>query len=385
MEIILSLLVGVGLLAFAFDSNDDTDNDITDDVVDEPEEQTTVPTSGDDLVRLGDDADTFSGGDGDDSIDGGAGDDILAGNADDDTLDGGLGEDLLYGGVGSDVLNGEASNDTLYGGSAQDDLDGGLGSDTLYGGAGEDVLLGTSGIDALFGGTEADYLDGGDDPDAIYGGSGNDTLLGGDNPSTPINDDPLSVESPSQLDVLYGGAGNDFLVGGSGEDRLEGGEGDDVLIGSNVASISDEFPALIRGELAAPTVPVLTLNEEAGDDRDADVLQGDDGDDLFILGGADVAFGGAGEDTFIVGIDWIPDDGFDPSNIVDFDPTEDILIVGYDEDDGAPTLTYEQTSAAGNVHVFADGNLIVELPSTVTIDEVSAMVILQPIAPADGL
>ncbi len=48
----------------------------------------------------------------------------------------------------------------------------------------------------------------------IYGTAGNDYLVGTD-----------------QNDQIYGGPGNDTLIGGAGNDRLEGGLGDDILTG----------------------------------------------------------------------------------------------------------------------------------------------------------
>lgn len=88
-----------------------------------------IGTTKNDLIILGDGADTG------------------AGSAGDDTIRGGAGKDVLDGGVGSDSVSGGAGNDTLYGGSLASG--GAQAADTLLGGDGRDLLsIATAGFGA---------------------------------------------------------------------------------------------------------------------------------------------------------------------------------------------------------------------------------------------
>ena len=187
---------------------------------------------------------------------------------------------ILRGLAGLDTLNGAGGNDTLEGGDADDVLSGGAGADSLFGGNGRDTadyrssaqavtinfLTGLhSGGDAtgdrfnliervrgsifddsmtgnnddqdLFGGDGNDTLDGQGDADSLFGGTGNDALRGGtgnDHLDGFDGDDILiaaDTNLTSEINTLFGGAGNDTLTGGGGADTLTGGAGDDALNG----------------------------------------------------------------------------------------------------------------------------------------------------------
>ncbi len=138
---------------------------------------------GDDVILLGDAADSGFGDFGHDRIDGGAGHDTLAGGEGDDELSGGEDADRLYGQAGDDALAGDAGDDLLAGGDGADELDGGGGADQLFGGAGADALDGGAGTDRLHGGGGNDRLDAGAGVAGqfqyLYGDGGDDTYVYG--------------------------------------------------------------------------------------------------------------------------------------------------------------------------------------------------------------
>ncbi|WP_417742160.1 calcium-binding protein [Salipiger sp.] len=160
-------------------------------------------------------------------------------------------------------------------------------------------------------------LDGGDDDDELEGGLSADMLLGG-----------------AGDDALHGREGNDTLIGGAGQDTLFGGWDDDVISG-------------------------LTPGEE-GDDLD--YLNGGDGDDRIEIGARDVASGGAGQDQFVLG-SWIRDD--QSAMLMDFDPTQDQMLIVYDDSDGAgaPELALRSSAELpGLTEVVLDGDVIAVMP-----------------------
>jgi VCBS repeat-containing protein len=151
-----------------------------------------------------------------------------------------------------------SGNDDLTYTNAADTIDALAGNDTIRAQGGNDDVFGNDGNDRLLGENGNDTLD---------GGAGNDSLNGGNN--------------------------NDLLVGGSGNDWLEGGLGNDTLIGTDDS---------------------LT-NPGAGE---RDVLRGNSGVDLFVLGdattvfydddGTTIALGNVGRATireFDIGVDKI--------------------------------------------------------------------------------
>jgi hypothetical protein len=123
-----------------------------------------------------------------------AADDGDAGEGDNIDPDGDV--ENVIGGAGDDTLTGDAAANRLVGGLGDDELDGGLGADHLAGGDGEDVAdysTRTSAIDVSLDGRPDDgNADDGpagvrddvaSDVEDIWGGAGNDTLSGGDGDS----------------------------------------------------------------------------------------------------------------------------------------------------------------------------------------------------------
>jgi hypothetical protein len=128
-----------------------------------------------------------------------------------DTISGTPADDAIYGRGGNDRINGEGGNDDLDGGPGADDLRGGAGNDAAsYGSddAAVTVTLDDRPNDGLRG--EGDNVH--TDVEDVYGGAGNDRLVGS-----------------ATGDTLDGGAGDDTLIGGKGVDGLYGGYGDDVI------------------------------------------------------------------------------------------------------------------------------------------------------------
>jgi Ca2+-binding RTX toxin-like protein len=224
---------------------------------------------------------------------GGAGNDHIFGEGGYDVLDGGIGDDYLYGGTGNDELYGQEGNDSLNGGSGDDIIDGGSGYDTVYASGGSVTLtnsqlisnsLGTdtlTSIEAAFiiGGGGDDILDasaftggglagarvtlfGSDGNDTIKGSSGNDNLQGG-----------------SGTDTIFGGAGNDEIYAGSAtqltSDILVGGFGSDLLVGSGGNN------RLTGVDISGVLKPGL---------GEVDILTGNGGNDVFVLGDANAIY-----------------------------------------------------------------------------------------------
>ena len=346
---------------------------------------------GNDLMDGGAGDDYLVGHAGADRIDGGSGDDTLFGDADssqiplewhaDDWLSGGEGNDTLYGHGGADTLLGGSGADMLAGHEGNDILRGGAGADRLYGGDGADVAYGEDGDDLVSGNAGSDHLNGGAGADELFGGDGNDTLIGGD------DDDALYANAGD--DVLLGGTGNDLLQGGDGWDTLAGGTGDDGVfggagddtylyslgdgvdvIGDSSGTDSVRFGAGIGPGSASIVVSngylifqfsatdVLYVRDNAieryvysdgetlvpeqvlehavylNGGPGADVIQGTDTDDVFLMGSGDDHYTGRGGDDVYV---YNPGDGHDV--IVDTAGAVDALVLGQGIDPAGMTVS----------------------------------------------
>ena len=202
------------------------------------------------------------------------------GSTDDDQITGADFNDTLLGAEGHDVLGGKNGHDSLDGGDGNDTIKGNSGNDSLQGGDDHDRLSGGAGDDVLDGGSGRNRLSGQSGDDSLYGGEARDILNGG-----------------SGADEAWGLGGNDRMVGGRGTDLFMGGAGPDKLYGN------------------------------ADDDRleggaDDDLLNGGGGSDtLFGGAGNDYLKGGNGGDIFVYAL------GDARDRIVDFDPTQDIILL----------------------------------------------------------
>lgn len=113
------------------------------------------------------------------------------------------------------------------------------------------VLLAPDKDNYLVGDDQNNTADGAQGNDTIFGNGGNDTLSGGANVDT--------IDGGSGNDSILGNGGRDSLIGGLGNDSLVGGLGADTLVGADPTA---KHPG--RGEI--------------------DVLSGNGGSDLFVLG-----------------------------------------------------------------------------------------------------
>jgi Ca2+-binding RTX toxin-like protein len=248
------------------DEDDDSDSDDSDEdvsgvgapVVGTPAGGVLMGTSGADLIFGMGGVDFVIAGAGADIVRLGEGDDFADAGADNDVVWAGEGDDDVLGGDGNDMLYGEAGDDWISGDAGNDMINGGAGNDDLFGGEGDDMFVG--GVN--------------DGDDMVDGGAGNDTLDLGSlsgavhvNLGTGIGGRGHVTGSQSGTDTLYGvenvttGSGNDTIVASNAVNVMDGGDGEDVFVfGSAAAADGDTI-----------------LNFEAGDKVDlAGMLAGDD-------------------------------------------------------------------------------------------------------------
>ena len=158
---------------------------------------------------------------------------------------GGDGADSMLGNAGDNMLAGNADGDTLNGGAGNDSLDGGTGNDRLIGGDGTDIIDYGRFSSAISFNLAAGTISGSD--------MGTDTLFGIEGAAGGQGADDFFGDAGNNL--FFGNAGTDTLIGGAGSDSLFGGAGDDLLIADGLG----------------------------------DHIEADDGDDVILLGGAQLA------------------------------------------------------------------------------------------------
>ncbi|MCB9849576.1 MAG: hypothetical protein H6817_02605 [Phycisphaerales bacterium] len=182
----------------------------------------------------------------------------------------------------TNTITGGPGNDALIGSTASDLIQGGAGNDLIVGAGGADRLLGDDGNDLIFGGGGADDIHGGDKIDFLVGNKGNDCIFGGG--GQVLSQGPFSI---AMGDIFVGVDGDDLIANGESEDDslseidvVFGGAGDDTVRVSNggnltVGSFSFQFGNLVFGN--------------------------DGNDDIATSNGVDVIFGGADDDTIVTG------------------------------------------------------------------------------------
>ena len=158
---------------------------------------------------------------------------------------GGDGADSMLGNAGDNMLAGNADGDTLNGGAGNDSLDGGTGNDRLIGGDGTDIIDYGRFSSAISFNLAAGTISGSD--------MGTDTLFGIEGAAGGQGADDFFGDAGNNL--FFGNAGTDTLIGGAGSDSLFGGAGDDLLISDGLG----------------------------------DHIEAGDGDDVILLGGAQLA------------------------------------------------------------------------------------------------
>ncbi len=337
--------------------------------------------NGDDSLFGGSGDDTIWADDGDDSLFGDAGHDDLFGGEGDDLLDGGFGNDLLDAGVGMNTLYGGAGNDTLI--AMGPSLNAVLNTSQLFGGAGNDVLRFEDGS-TVSGGTGEDQFFLTDslsdtlvsritdfDPDedrlqidltvangdgggfalvARADGLGRDLYLGDDLVAEILSSKPFTLADMSivvrlaptldgagvttytvgpqdaSFDItLVDSAGDDHIIGNSGADNLRSFDGSDLLEGGggNDTLFGNGGRVQTFGEDDEPLQNLVIL--------ETDTLLGGAGDDDLWAWNGGVMTGGEGSDVFLTRVTFgnpVVQAQLSPALITDFDPAEDVLVVG---------------------------------------------------------
>ncbi len=101
--------------------------------------------------------------------------------------------------------------------------------------------------DLIYGTSSGETISGGNGDDELHGCDGNDTLLGGNG-----------------LDKLFGENGDDFLNGGNGKDELTGGPGADTFDCGNADDIVHDFNAAEGDKFVNKNPPPATITTVAG-------------------------------------------------------------------------------------------------------------------------
>jgi hypothetical protein len=154
--------------------------------------------------------------------------------------------------------------------------------------------------------------------------------------------------------ILDGGGGNDVLAAFDGDVELRGGTGDDTILGN---ADSNSFYQDTR------FTNISWVSNES-----MDTIDGGDGDDKISMSNGDIAIGGEGEDSFQIFHDF--DSPSEAARILDFDPSEDALIVqvgggyqGYDTEhesyDLSGRVSLVETDSGSELYV--DGDVVAHI------------------------
>lgn len=340
----------------------DEETGALDDYIDVPLAELVPPSvAGEDIT--GTNAyDAIVGTAGDDVIDGKAGNDIINGDAGNDTIIGGAGRDVVNGGDGDDtfivesldraydIFNGDAGVDRVLGGGGDDTIrlrsfSAGNSVELIDGGAGINAIAGTGGYDTIdlsaIVVNNIDFIDVGAGNDTVIGTAGDDVIIGGagrDVLNGAAGDDTFRIDGTDRAyDVFIGEEGFDAILGGAGDDAIrlrdfggnnsvefiDGGAGSNIIAGTNgydtidlsgtLVSNIDHIDAAGGNDTVTGTAAADIIIGGTG----RDTLNGGDGDDRFIVEGADRAYdivnGGTGFDAIL------GDDGDDTIRLRSFD------------------------------------------------------------------
>jgi Ca2+-binding RTX toxin-like protein len=282
--------------------------------------------------------------------------DSVIGDAGVNNLWGRGGNDVMYGGDSGDLLGGNDGDDVLYGENGNDALYGGAGADTMYGGEGDDFIYAFSGTQGEPFSPGNDIVDGGNGRDMLsfnptligsYAGQSNVAnaflvttnitinlaVTGAQNTGVGIMtitniEDVVGGQGNDTFfgnganNFFWGGDGNDYLNGWGGDDSLYGGGGDDLLRGETGVDyfdggtgfdrISFYNPNSTQGVIADLRTGVIS-NDGFGNQefmtniealgvvtRFADILHGNDSDNLLYASLGDSVYGHGGNDRFEV-------------------------------------------------------------------------------------
>lgn len=237
----------------------------------------------------------------------------------------------------------------LYGGAGNDTLTGGNGDDTLDGMEGDDTLVasgttGSDGNDAFVGGDGRDTVDYGARATNTYLSIGHDrtsaTSAGAACDTANVNHrgDDGAYDATGQLECddvdttvenLNGGAGTDVLIGSTSSNTIRGGAGSDYLWGgpAGACSTTQDVDVLNGEEGDDVFVPLLAAGASAADCRDtfnggpgvdavlytfrtnavtasanAGATSGESGEGDTLGTDIEIVFGGQGNDTLAAGV-----------------------------------------------------------------------------------
>lgn len=185
---------------------------------------------------------------------------------------------------------GSNENDVIIGTAAAETIAAGAGNDVVWGGGGADTIDGGSGRDTVVYRTSAAAVTVNlsvSGPQASGGDAAGNVLVGIE-----------SVAGSRFDDTLIGDAGANNLNGGAGADYLDGGAGIDTAIySSSAAAVRIDLSSSGPQSGGDAQGDVLVSIENVVGSRFADVLIGDNGDNVFTGGaGADTIIGGGGVD-----------------------------------------------------------------------------------------
>ncbi len=303
----------------------------------------------------------------------------LTGSNFNDVLTGTAAANVIIGGAGNDTISGSDGNDTLYGGLGTDTIHGGNNDDTIDDSTGSfatnsaNVITGDAGNDSVYVFVANNTIDGGTGNNALHYDNANGfgvntstnltfTLNAGSTAGTVTDgvhtdnfSNFLTFSGGTGVDTFIGGSGNETFNGNNGDDVFHGGGGNDTFNGGNGVDTADYSTAAagIVVSIAAggasndgdggvdtfssiENVTGSLFNDTITGDNNINVLNGNDGNDTFIMGNAGSALG---NDTINGG------NGFDT----------------IDYTGQATAITFNlNTSSAANANIGTDSYLNVE-------------------------
>ena len=208
----------------------------------------------------------------------------------------------------------------------------GLVETIAFGDGGVDRITTGNGGDIVLGGMAGDEIDSGAGMDIVLGDNGlidhvlRERDLGSSFADLDASDiDLITTQAPNQggNDTIVAGEGNDIVFGGTGSDTINGNQGNDLIFGDHgKVEARDRFgaertldaallplnlnlaPALTLTPDQRPVHPFTwtSIDTRNSDDGAADLIRGNDGNDIIIGGqGGDLITGGAGDDDIIGG------------------------------------------------------------------------------------
>lgn len=142
------------------------------------------------------------------------------------------------------------------------------------------------------------------------------------------DDDSLSVNLDGD-GLILGGMGDDILVSLDGNDTIDGQEGNDIISGGSgndslIGGLGDD--TLTGGGLGFKDGQIFVTADTSG----IDTLTGGEGSDLFVLGGQPFPGFSSSSDS-IVHYDEAGNEDY--ALITDFNPSEDIIMLGGSRND----------------------------------------------------